>query len=77
MTITQTDIETFGLFSLKKHLRQITKSKNYTIELEGNTIFFKFYTKKYLTILDKREGRNYTIINHFYTGNSHDYTRKI
>ena len=71
---TQREIETFGLESLKKHLKALTKSKNYFVELNDyHNISINFITKKYLKPIDIKENRNYTIIDHFASCNKHDY----
>lgn len=71
--LTETDIKTFGIYSLREHLRKITKSCNYNIVLEEHDIQLRYFTKKYLKPIDIQNGRNFTILSHFNISNRHDY----
>ena len=59
---------------LNKHLKDITTSTNYKVELSSyGNIELRFYTKKYLHPYAILHEQNYIIIEHFYNSNNHDY----
>ena len=62
------------IYKIKKLLKDITKSKNYeVIETSGGSTEVICRIKKELHPIDINNGRDYTILMHFYKGSEHDF----
>ena len=73
------ETETFGLESLRIHLRAITKSKNYEVTKDEKypDISLNFKTKKYLYPIDVEYGRDYTTLFHFSSYNKNEFKEAL
>lgn len=70
--LTEENIKT--IYTIKYLLEQITKSNNYEIRIENNSLQIVLHTTKYLLLIDKQYNREYT---HVLSCNINDNGRKL